>query len=143
MVPQRVSLVTIGAINLPELRMFYQKLGWSETAISSDNFSVFETAGVLLTLYPLQELLKDTGLEASKQAGGFSGITLSINVDQPADVDTTIEEVRQAGGKIIKEPHDAYWGGRVAYFLDPENHTWEVAWNPTAVFDERGAMLTF
>jgi hypothetical protein len=30
-----------------------------------------------------------------------------------------------------------------AYFADPEHNLWEVAWNPTALFDERGAMLTF
>ena len=47
MVPERVSLITIGAENLPELRKFYQRLGWHETEISSDGYSVFKTAGVL------------------------------------------------------------------------------------------------
>ncbi|MBP1156451.1 MULTISPECIES: helix-turn-helix transcriptional regulator [unclassified Paenibacillus] len=37
----------------------------------------------------------------------------------------------------------AFWGGRIAYFSDPENNLWEVAWNPTAIFDERGAMISF
>jgi catechol 2,3-dioxygenase-like lactoylglutathione lyase family enzyme len=143
MVPQRVSLITIGAINLPELRSFYQKLGWSETAISSDNYCVFETAGVLLSLFPLNELAKDAGMEVLDKKNGFSGLTLAINVDRPEDVDKTINEIREAGGRIVREPSDAFWGGRTAYFLDPENNAWEVAWNPTAVFDERGAMITF
>jgi predicted enzyme related to lactoylglutathione lyase len=143
MVIPRVSLITIGAINLPELRSFYQKLGWSETAISSDHYCVFETAGVLLSIFPLQELAKDAGMEILHKAEGFSGITLAINVDKPEDVDSTINEIRIAGGRIIREPSDAFWGGRTAYFLDPENNVWEVAWNPSAVFDERGAMLTF
>jgi predicted enzyme related to lactoylglutathione lyase len=142
-VPQRVSLITIGAVNLPELRKFYQKLGWSETAISSDNYCVFETSGVLLSLFPLEELIKDSGMEFKGEVGGFRGITLAINVDKPEDVDITMNEVRKAGGKIIREPSDAFWGGRTAYFLDPEQNAWEVAWNPTSVFDERGAMLTF
>jgi predicted enzyme related to lactoylglutathione lyase len=140
-VPQRVSLITIGAINLPDLRNFYQKLGWSETAISSDNYCVFETSGVLLSLFPLQELIKDSGLEIKGELGGFRGITLAI--EKPEDVDITINEVRKVGGEIIREPSDAFWGGRTAYFLDPEQNAWEVAWNPTAKFDERGAMLTF
>ena len=143
MVPQRVSLITIGAINLPELRRFYQSLGWSETAISSDHYCVFETAGVLLSLFPMDELLKDSGLEATPVTGGFRGVTLAINVDKPEDVDTTVNAIRDAGGTIIREPSDAFWGGRTAYFLDPEQNAWEIAWNPTAVFDERGAMLTF
>jgi predicted enzyme related to lactoylglutathione lyase len=142
-IPQRVSLITIGAINLTELRKFYQKLGWSETEISSDNYCVFETAGVLLSLFPLEELIKDSGLEVKQDLIGFRGITLAINVDKPEDVDVTINEVRVAGGIIIREPSDAFWGGRTAYFLDPEQNAWEVAWNPTAKFDDRGAMIKF
>lgn len=143
MVRKRVSLITIGAVDLPELRKFYQKLGWSETAISSDTYSVFETAGVLLSLYPIEELSRDSGIDFAAKKDVVSGITFAINVDTREEVDQTVAEVAAAGGKITRDPHDAFWGGRVAYFLDPENNLWEVAWNPTAVFDERGAMLTF
>jgi uncharacterized glyoxalase superfamily protein PhnB len=38
---------------------------------------------------------------------------------------------------------NAFWGGRTAYFSDPEHNLWEVAWNPSAVFDERGGMISF
>jgi predicted enzyme related to lactoylglutathione lyase len=143
MIPERVSLITIGARNLPKLRSFYKRLGWTETDISSDNYCVFKTAGVLLSLFPLNELVKDSGLEAAETTVGFKGITLAINVDTPEQVDMVTEEVRVAGGKIIREASDAFWGGRTSYFLDPEDNAWEVAWNPTAVFDERGAMLSF
>lgn len=143
MVPERVSLITIGAVNLPELRKFYQRLGWRETEISSDQYSVFRTAGVLLSLFPIEELIKDSGLNTVKLTEGFKGITLAINVDSPEQVDQITEEVRNAGGKIIKEASDAFWGGRTSYFLDPEGNGWEVAWNPTAKFDERGAMINF
>lgn len=143
MVPNRVSLVTIGAIELPHLRKFYQKLGWSETAISSDEFCVFETAGVCLALFPLQELAKDAGIELQKDKSVISGIALAINVDTPVEVDQTISDVKSAGGIVLREPRDAFWGGRTAYFLDPENNLWEVAWNPSAVFDDRGGMVTF
>ncbi|WP_123040165.1 VOC family protein [Cohnella candidum] len=143
MVPARVSLITIGARDLPSLRAFYQRLGWAETDVSSDSYAVFRTAGVLLSLFPLQELLHDAGLSADETVQGFKGITLAINVEQPEQVDSLIEAVRTVGGRVTREPSDAFWGGRTAYFFDPENNAWEVAWNPTAVFDERGAMLSF
>ena len=54
-----------------------------------------------------------------------------------------MEKVKEAGGKVLREPSDAFWGGRTSYFADPENNIWEVAWNPSAVFDERGAMIEF
>jgi uncharacterized protein len=143
MVPERVSLITIGAHDLPELRQFYQKLGWTETEFSSDDYCVFKTAGVLLSLFPIQELIKDSVLESVGPVEGFKGITLAINVDTPEQVDTVIEEVRAAGGTIIREASDAFWGGRTSYFLDPEGNAWEIAWNPSSVFDDRGSMISF
>lgn len=139
MIPQRVSLITIGAKDLPNLRSFYKKLGWSETEASSDDYSVFRTAGVLLSLFPLHELMN----KSVETLVGFKGITLAINVDHPNQVDEVTEEVRKAGGKIIREASDAFWGGRTSYLLDPEGNAWEVAWNPSAVFDERGVMEDF
>lgn len=143
MVPQRVSLLTIGAVNLPELRTFYQKLGWTETEISSDNYAVFKTAGVLLSLFPIEELAKDAGIELDSSVKAFKGVTFAINVDNRDQVDRVIEEVKKAGGKVLREPSDAFWGGRTSYFSDPENNLWEVAWNPDSVFDDRGAMISF
>ncbi|PLR87088.1 VOC family protein [Bacillus sp. V33-4] len=143
MVPQRVSLITIGAMDLPNLRAFYQRLGWEETDISSDHYAVFKTAGVLLSLFPIGDLQKDAGVEITKPAESYSAITFAINVDEPEQVDLTIELIREAGGKILREPSGAAWGGRTAYFADPENNLWELAWNPDSVFDERGAMISF
>lgn len=143
MVPQRVTLLTIGAYNLPTLRTFYQSLGWEETEISSDQYAVFKTAGVLLSLFPIDELAKDASVEFSNSPETYRPVTFAINVDQPEQVDSTIDKIRDAGAKILREPSDAFWGGRTAYFSDPEKNLWEVAWNPTAVFDERGAMISF
>jgi Predicted lactoylglutathione lyase len=143
MIPQRVSLLTIGAYDLPSLRAFYQKLGWEETAISSDTYAVFRTAGVILSLFPIEQLEKDAGVTFSQDRQSFRAVSYAINVDEPSQVDSAIEQIREIGGNILREPSDAFWGGRIAYFADPENNLWEVAWNPTAVFDERGGMISF
>ncbi|KZZ83303.1 VOC family protein [Bacillus sp. SJS] len=141
MIPQRVSLLTIGARNVKNLRMFYQKLGWTEAEISSDQYAVFKTAGVLLSLYPLEELEKDAEVKLISE--GYKAVSFAINVDESQQVDEAIEEIRRADGEILREPSDAFWGGRIAYFADPEQNLWEIAWNPSSVFDERGAMLEF
>jgi catechol 2,3-dioxygenase-like lactoylglutathione lyase family enzyme len=143
-VPQRVSLVTLGARNLPALRAFYKRLGWEESATSSDDYAVFTTAGVLLSLFPLQRLAEDAGLEVPPPGPcEFRGVTFAINVEHPEQVDAVIGHVASAGGRVLRQPSQAFWGGRTAYFADPEFNLWEVAWNPTAVFDERGAMVSF
>jgi uncharacterized glyoxalase superfamily protein PhnB len=143
MVLQRVSLITIGAYNLPVLRNFYKSLGWEETEFSSDNYAAFKTAGVIVSIFPIEELAKDAGVEITQKVDTFRGVTFAINLDNPEQVDSTIKMIESKGGKILREPSDAFWGGRTAYFADPENNLWEVAWNPTAVFDERGAMISF
>ncbi|MDN4066995.1 VOC family protein [Paenibacillus vini] len=149
MIPQRVTLVTLGALDLAALRAFYTRLGWEDTPTSSDDYSVFTTAGVLLSLFPYRELVKDANLEdsvpvpAADAKPSFRGITLAVNVEEPEEVDAAIEKARQAGAVILKEPEEAFWGGRSAYFADPEYNVWEVCWNPSAIFDETGAMISF
>ncbi|WP_246596102.1 VOC family protein [Bacillus alkalicola] len=136
-------MITIGAFDLPLLRSFYKSLGWEETEISSDNYAAFKTAGVILSIYPIEELARDAGLKINMNTDSFRGVSFAINVNKLQEVDETIDEIRKAGGKILREPSDAFWGGRTAYFADPENNIWEVAYNPSSVFDERGAMLSY
>jgi catechol 2,3-dioxygenase-like lactoylglutathione lyase family enzyme len=143
MVPQRVTLVTIGAREMGRLRRFYAGLAWEQTPQSSDEYAVFRTAGVLLSLFPIERLAEDAGVPLVEPTSGFRGVTLAVNVDQPGDVDAAIAVAEAAGARVLRRPSDAFWGGRTAYFCDPEQNLWEVAWNPTAVFDERGAMISF
>jgi NAD(P)-dependent dehydrogenase (short-subunit alcohol dehydrogenase family) len=53
----------------------------------------------------------------------------------------TLELVRKAGGRIVKEPQDAFWGGYHAYFSDPDGYYWEVVWGPDFRFDENGLLV--
>lgn len=141
MILQRVSLITIGAWDLALLRSFYKGLGWTETDWSSDNYSVFKTAGGMLSIWSIHEMTKDIRLPIPETPNYFRGITLSINTDYREQVDEIINAAQKAGAKIIHEPNDAFWGGRSAGFLDPENNYWEVAFNPNSKFDERGTMI--
>lgn len=142
MILQRVSLVTIGAWNVPLLRAFYQNLGWSEAKESTDDYAIFKTVGTILSIWSIDELSKGINLEKPNNPDYFRGVTLSINTDRPEQVDYIIEQVRHTNAKIVHEPSDAFWGGRTAGFLDPENNYWEVAYNPHSVFDEKGAMIS-
>ena len=48
--------------------------------------------------------------------------------------------VTKAGGKIVKEPQESFWGGYHAYFSDLDGYYWEVAWGPNFKFDENGLL---
>jgi uncharacterized protein len=127
-IPARVTVITLGARDLPALRAFYTGLGW-ELAIEGDDFCAFATRGAVLTIYPRASLAADANTTEAPPNDGVA-MSIAINVDERDQVDTAIEGLRAAGARILTEPEDAEWGGRFSYWADPENNVWEVAWVP-------------
>jgi catechol 2,3-dioxygenase-like lactoylglutathione lyase family enzyme len=127
--PARLSVVTIGARDLPALRDFYANLGFP-IVVDLDDFAAFQTRGAVFTLYRLDSLATDAGAEAATPQPGRIVTNFAINVDERDEVDAAVDAARAAGGRIAKEPTDMEWGGRSAYFADPEENWWEVAWVP-------------
>jgi catechol 2,3-dioxygenase-like lactoylglutathione lyase family enzyme len=127
-VPARITVITLGAHDLPALRSFYSALGW-ELAVEGDDFCAFSTRGAVLTLFPRSSLAEDGRTTEAPPNTGVA-MSIAINVDERDQVDSAIAGVRAAGAAILKEPEDAPWGGRSAYWADPENNVWEVAWVP-------------
>jgi catechol 2,3-dioxygenase-like lactoylglutathione lyase family enzyme len=139
-IPSRLSVVTIGARDVAALRAFYERLGWTTNTDPGD-FASFPLGGAVLCLFELPKLAEEAGGADPPTPVPFKGITLSINVDERAHVDTALAAAREAGATILAEPVDRDWGGASAYFADPEANTWEIAWLPNARFDERGALI--
>ncbi|TNH21512.1 glyoxalase [Micromonospora orduensis] len=142
-IPSRLSVVTLGVRDMGLLRSFYHALGWPEQPSGDDDWSAFLLGGVLLALSPLPELAAEAAPGVADPAGGWSGVTLACNVDDRADVDTAFAAAVAAGATVVAEPTDRPWGGRSAYIADPEGNRWEIAWAGTAVFDERGSLVSF
>jgi uncharacterized protein len=140
--PSRLSVVTLGARDVPTLRRFYLGLGWKELPASDDAWTAFLLGGVLLALYPMDELAAEAA-PGAPAATGWSGITLACNVDSPQQVDTAFAAAIAAGATTVAEPVDRSWGGRSAYIADPEGNRWEIAWASGARFDSRGALTAF
>lgn len=137
-VPARITVVTLGAHDMAAMRAFYRRLGWPEVATSSDEFASFNTGGAILALFPFEELAKDGRVPPGARRTDFRGVTLAINVPSREEVDAVTEQVRSVGARITREPEDAAWGGRSAYFADPEGNLWEIAWAPGTTLDDAG-----
>jgi catechol 2,3-dioxygenase-like lactoylglutathione lyase family enzyme len=140
MIPARVSIITLGAHDLQKLRAFYGGLGWREMAHYPD-FSAYDTGGATLCLFPFEKLAEDGRVVPYGIRQSYRGFAIALNVERREMVDEAIAELKAAGARITKEPEDAEWGGRSAYFADPEDNLWEVAWNPGGSFDGRGAFV--
>lgn len=124
------NTITLGVRNLGAERDFYRNLGWTQV-FDSDDFVVFELTGSLLALFPLEKLAADAKSQPEPSRGGIR-CNVIINVDEPSQVDEIVDRARQAGARITKEPVEAeFFAGRDAYFADPEDNFWEVAWAPS------------
>lgn len=131
----RITLITLGVDDLERSLRFYRDgLGLKTEGIVGKQFEhgavvFFDLqAGLKLALWPRKSLAHDTGLPVA----GPSATELSIghNVASKAEVDTVMEQAGKAGAVIVKPAHDTFWGGYSGYFQDPDQHLWEVAWNP-------------
>lgn len=125
---QRLSLVTLGVRDLPRARSFYESLGWKASAASCEQVCFFQTGSMALSLYPLESLLGDSGKADAAPVPG--GITLGINVSLRDEVDRELAAVLALGATLLQPAADTPWGGRTAYFADPDGHPWEITWAP-------------
>jgi uncharacterized protein len=138
----RVTVITIGVDDLEKSLGFYRDgLGLPTKGVIGKEFEhgavvfIDLQAGVKLALWPRKSISHDTGIPASPSSP--TEFTLGHNVSSKEEVDTVMEQARKAGAKIIKEPHDTFWGGYAGYFQDPDRHLWEIAWNPHLQIDDQ------
>ena len=134
---QRVSLITLGVSDLGRARGFYEALGWETGAAPEDDVAFFQAGDMVFALWDRVKLAEDSAVE---DGGGWGGVTLALNFGSPAEVDAVIEEARDAGATIGREPAKTFWGGYTGIFLDPDGHPWEVAHNPHWTITEDGGV---
>ncbi len=132
---QRVSVITLGVVDLDRARRFYEALGWRR-GNTDDGVVFFQIPGAVFALWSRQSLAEDAHVADS--GASFGGITLAYNARSRADVDAVLAEAKAAGGTLLKPAEDVFWGGYSGYFADPDGHPWEVAWNPGWTLDEAG-----
>jgi catechol 2,3-dioxygenase-like lactoylglutathione lyase family enzyme len=126
-VEQRVSVITLGVEDLARAVSFYRGLGWAPVTDENDDVFFFQAGGLVFALWGRDQLAEDSCVQDD---GGWGGVTLAYNVRSRAEVDAVIEEARNAGGRIGREPATTFWGGYSGVFVDPDGHPWEVAHNP-------------
>lgn len=131
----RISLITLGVDDLERAVRFYRDgLGLETPGIVGTGFEhgavvFFELQSrIRLALWLRASLAHDSGLPVSPPSP--TDVCLAHNVGSRTEVDAVMAQVVPAGGVVVKEPRDTFWGGYAGYFQDPDRHLWEVAWNP-------------
>lgn len=131
----RITLVTLGVDDLERAVKFYRDgLGLATEGILGTEHefgavAFFELqAGLKLALWPRKSLAHDSGLPIC--APSPTDMSLAHNVRSRAEVDAVVAQAVSAGATLVKKPADTFYGGYAGYFKDPDQHLWEVAWNP-------------
>ena len=139
----RITCICLGVRSMERSAAFYKALGFrTDSQETSPRVCFFNTPGTKFELYPLDRLAEDIDpADPPAPGNGFGGVTLAYNVETREEVDTVIRLVRDAGGRIVKQPQDAFWGGYHAYFADPDGYYWEVVYGPDFRFDENGLLV--
>ncbi|OFZ72160.1 MAG: glyoxalase [Betaproteobacteria bacterium RBG_16_64_9] len=137
----RITLITIGVDHLESSLRFYRDgLGLKTEGIVGTEFehgavAFFDLqAGLKLAIWPRKSIAHDSGVPLGNPS--TTEFTLGHNVSSKAEVDAVMEQARRAGAVILKPAHDTFWGGYAGYFQDPDQHLWEVAWNPQWIVEE-------
>jgi len=131
----RITVITIGVDDLERSLQFYRDgLGLKTEGIIGREFeygavAFFDLqAGVKLAIWPRKSISLDTGLPLGRSSP--TELTLGHNVSSKAEVDAVMVQAKNAGAVIVKPAQVTFWGGYAGYFQDPDQHLWEVVWNP-------------
>jgi catechol 2,3-dioxygenase-like lactoylglutathione lyase family enzyme len=137
----RINVITLAVEDLTRSMAFYRDgLGLQTEGLIGTEFKGDETTpdgtivtfvlggGLFLALYPRTELAKDAGVPLTPaKPGAFS---IGHAVAHREEVDGVMASAEAAGASVTDPPHDRPWGIYSGYFLDPDDHLWEILWNP-------------
>ncbi len=131
----RITVLTLGVDDLERALTFYRDgLGFATKGIVGTEFENGAVAffdlqhGLKLALWPRGSLAADTGLAI--QARSATELSIGHNVASREEVDQVMAQAARAGARIVKPAQPTFYGGYAGYFQDPDDHLWEVVFNP-------------
>ena len=136
---QQIAVITLGVSDLARSRRFYvEGFGW-QPVFENTEIVFYQMNGLVLGTWLRSALAADMGRADPPQPGGFA---LAHNVTTAEEVQPTIDRLVRAGGLLLRAADAPPHGGMRGYVADPDDHAWEIAWNPAWRIDERG-LVTF
>lgn len=137
----RLSVLTLGVNDLERSFAFYREgLGLkSDGTIGKEHehgaVAFFDLqSGLKLALWLRRSISHDSGIQQTPISP--TEFTLGHNVNSREEVDKVMAQAKSAGAKIVKAAQDTFWGGYAGYFQDPDEHLWEVVFNPQLKVDD-------
>ena len=123
----QMSLITLGIADVARSRRFYgEGFGWKPVGEMPD-ITFYQLNGFVLATWLRKSLEEDMQRAGNSQKGAFA---MAHNVRTKEEVDPVMEQLLEAGGKLLRKADAPPHGGFRGYVADPDDHAWEIAWNP-------------
>jgi catechol 2,3-dioxygenase-like lactoylglutathione lyase family enzyme len=136
---QQVSVITLGISDLERSRRFYvEGFGW-EPVFQNEEIIFYQMNGFVLGTWLAASLEADMQRTGLARPGAFA---LAHNVGTRDEVQPLLEHLSKFGGRILKAATEPSHGGLSGYVADPDDHAWEIAWNPAWLISPEG-LVTF
>jgi catechol 2,3-dioxygenase-like lactoylglutathione lyase family enzyme len=135
----QISVITLGISDLVRSKHFYTDgFGWTPV-FENDEIAFYQMNGLVLGTWLQGALEADMRRGRLCRPGAFA---LAHNVASESEVQLVIDRLALAGGRILRNGDAPSHGGFRGYVADPDDHAWEIAWNPAWAIDDRG-LVTF
>ncbi len=132
---QQISVITLGTVDLARSRRFYvDGFGWAPV-FENDEIVFYQMNGLMLGTFSKPALEEDMNRRGLMSPGAFA---LAHNVATQDAVEPVIHALLSAGGRLLRSADAPAHGGYRGYVADPDDHAWEIAWNPGWTIDENG-----
>ena len=131
----QISVITLGIDNLSRSRKFYvEGFGW-EPVFENEEVIFYQMNGFVLGTWLAAALAEDMQRSALERPGAFA---LAHNVPAKDQVQPLLDRLTAMGGTLLRAGDAPSHGGFRGYVADPDDHGWEIAWNPAWTIDEKG-----
>lgn len=136
---QQISVITLGVTDIARSKRFYgEGFGWTPV-FENEEVVFYQMNGLMLGTWLSTALADDMQRPGLARPGAFA---LAHNVAEKDDVQPVLDRLAAHGGRILRPGDAPAHGGFRGYVADPDDHAWEIAWNPAWTIDERG-LVTF
>ena len=124
---QQISVITLGVADLARSRRFYvDGFGWTPV-FANPKIIFYQMNGFVFGTWLAQALETDMQRGGLRSPGMFS---LAHNIATREEVQTLLERLVRSGGRLLRAADAPPYGGLRGYVADPDEHAWEIAWNP-------------
>ena len=125
---QQMSCVTLGIADLARSKRFYiDGFGWTPV-FENPEIVFYQMNGLMLGTWLTSALEDDTRQAKLARPGA---VTFAHNVATQDEAQPLLDRLASFGGRILRDADAPPHGGFRGYVADPDEHIWEIAFNPT------------